>query len=115
MKMLHKKSTGRVIGAQAVGREGVDKRIDVLATAIAGKMTIDDVAEPRSGLRTTVRLGEGSGDRCRFRSAEPAERHRLNDLHGRVARASGGRMRTSSSWTSAPLTSTGAATFPDQH
>ena len=36
---------GRLLGAQAVGREGVDKRIDVLATALAAGMTVDDVAE----------------------------------------------------------------------
>ena len=36
---------GRLLGAQAVGRDGVDKRIDVLATALAAGMTMDDVAE----------------------------------------------------------------------
>ncbi|MBC7289918.1 MAG: FAD-dependent oxidoreductase [Actinotalea sp.] len=36
---------GRLLGAQAVGRAGVEKRIDVLATALAAGMTVDDVAE----------------------------------------------------------------------
>jgi NADPH-dependent 2,4-dienoyl-CoA reductase/sulfur reductase-like enzyme/rhodanese-related sulfurtransferase len=36
---------GRLLGAQAVGRAGVDKRIDVLATALAAGMGVDDVAE----------------------------------------------------------------------
>ncbi|MDC7122288.1 FAD-dependent oxidoreductase [Cellulomonas fimi] len=36
---------GRLLGAQAVGREGVDKRIDVLATALRAGMTADDLAE----------------------------------------------------------------------
>lgn len=36
---------GRILGAQAVGRAGVDKRIDVLATAIRAGMTADDLAE----------------------------------------------------------------------
>ena len=36
---------GRLLGAQAVGREGVDKRIDVLATALRAGMTADDIAE----------------------------------------------------------------------
>ena len=36
---------GRVLGAHAVGPEGVDKRIDVLATAIRAGMTADDLAE----------------------------------------------------------------------
>ncbi len=36
---------GRLLGAQAVGRAGADKRIDVLATALAAGLTVDDVAE----------------------------------------------------------------------
>jgi NADPH-dependent 2,4-dienoyl-CoA reductase/sulfur reductase-like enzyme/rhodanese-related sulfurtransferase len=36
---------GRVLGAQATGSEGVDKRIDVIATAIRAEMTVDDLAE----------------------------------------------------------------------
>lgn len=35
---------GRVLGAQAVGGEGVDKRIDVIATAMAMKATVRDLA-----------------------------------------------------------------------
>ncbi len=34
MKVLYEKLTGRILGAQIVGFEGVDKRCDVLATAI---------------------------------------------------------------------------------
>ena len=36
---------GRLLGAQGVGRAGVDKRIDVLATALSAHLTMDDVAE----------------------------------------------------------------------
>jgi NADPH-dependent 2,4-dienoyl-CoA reductase/sulfur reductase-like enzyme/rhodanese-related sulfurtransferase len=36
---------GRVLGAQAVGRAGVDKRIDVLATAIRAGFTADDLVD----------------------------------------------------------------------
>ena len=36
---------GRVLGAQATGSEGVDKRIDVIATAIRAGMTVDDLAD----------------------------------------------------------------------
>ena len=39
------KKTARLLGAQAFGRAGVDKRIDVLATALAGKLTLHDLAE----------------------------------------------------------------------
>ena len=33
-----------ILGAQAVGDKGVDKRIDIIATAIMGKMTVDDLS-----------------------------------------------------------------------
>jgi NADPH-dependent 2,4-dienoyl-CoA reductase/sulfur reductase-like enzyme/rhodanese-related sulfurtransferase len=36
---------GTLLGAQGVGRGGVDKRIDILATAIRAGMTADDLAE----------------------------------------------------------------------
>jgi len=36
---------GTLLGAQGVGRSGVDKRIDILATAIRAGMTADDLAE----------------------------------------------------------------------
>jgi len=38
-------SDGLLLGAQAVGTEGVDKRIDVLATAIRAGMTVDDLID----------------------------------------------------------------------
>ena len=43
LKILHDPGDGRLLGAQAVGGAGVDKRIDVLATAIAGRMTVEDL------------------------------------------------------------------------
>jgi len=45
LKLLFAPKDGRVLGAQVVGREGVDKRIDVLATAVAAKMTVYDLEE----------------------------------------------------------------------
>lgn len=45
MKLLFAPDTGRLLGAQAVGREGVDKRIDVLATALKARMTVHELAE----------------------------------------------------------------------
>lgn len=44
LKLLWSPEDGRVLGAQAVGRDGVDKRLDVIATALRGKLTIDDLA-----------------------------------------------------------------------
>ena len=45
MKVLFAPETGRLLGAQAIGHDGVDKRIDVLATALKAGMTVHDLAE----------------------------------------------------------------------
>lgn len=45
MKVVFEKSSGRVLGAQAVGEAGVDKRVDVIATAIYAKLTIHDLED----------------------------------------------------------------------
>ena len=45
MKVLFEKGTYRLLGAQIVGFDGVDKRIDVLATAIRAKMKAYELAE----------------------------------------------------------------------
>jgi NADPH-dependent 2,4-dienoyl-CoA reductase/sulfur reductase-like enzyme/rhodanese-related sulfurtransferase len=43
IKLIAEEGTGRLLGAQVLGEEGVDKRVDVLATAIAGKMSVFDL------------------------------------------------------------------------
>lgn len=45
LKVLFDPATGRLLGAQAVGGAGVDKRLDVLAMAIQGGMTVYDLEE----------------------------------------------------------------------
>jgi NADPH-dependent 2,4-dienoyl-CoA reductase/sulfur reductase-like enzyme/rhodanese-related sulfurtransferase len=45
IKLLFSPVEGRVLGAQAVGMDGVDKRIDVLATAMKAGMTVYDLEE----------------------------------------------------------------------
>lgn len=45
LKLLFEPKTGRILGAQAVGGDGVDKRIDVLAVAIQAEMTVFDLEE----------------------------------------------------------------------
>lgn len=45
LKVLYDPSDLRILGAQAVGADGVDKRVDVLATAIAGGLTAPDLAD----------------------------------------------------------------------
>lgn len=45
LKILFHSETGKLLGAQAVGGAGVDKRIDVLAVAIQAGMTVFDLEE----------------------------------------------------------------------
>jgi NADPH-dependent 2,4-dienoyl-CoA reductase/sulfur reductase-like enzyme/rhodanese-related sulfurtransferase len=45
LKLLFSVPDGRILGAQAVGLEGVEKRIDVIATAIQFSGTVHDLAE----------------------------------------------------------------------
>lgn len=45
VKLLWCPETGRILGAQATGVDGVDKRLDVMATAIVGGLTIDELAQ----------------------------------------------------------------------
>lgn len=45
VKTVFDSETGTVLGAQIVGYEGVDKRIDVLSTAICAGMTVQDLAD----------------------------------------------------------------------
>lgn len=45
MKVVFEKGTYRLLGAQIVGYDGVDKRIDVLATALRAGMKVTDLAE----------------------------------------------------------------------
>ena len=45
LKLLYSREDGRILGAQAVGQEGVDKRIDVIAAMIQMSGTVHDLAE----------------------------------------------------------------------
>lgn len=45
IKLLFEKGSGKILGAQIVGRDGVDKRCDVIATAIRANMTVFDLTE----------------------------------------------------------------------
>lgn len=44
-KLLFDPTSGKVLGAQAVGADGVDKRIDVVAVAIRSGLTVEDLSE----------------------------------------------------------------------
>jgi len=71
IKLLAEHGSRRILGAQIVGEEGAAKRIDVLATAITARMTVDDVidldlayAPPFSGVWDAVHVAARSGARA---------------------------------------------------
>ncbi|MCD6460135.1 FAD-dependent oxidoreductase [bacterium] len=45
MKVLFDRNNGKLLGAQVIGREGVDKRTDVLAVAIRAGLTVSDLQD----------------------------------------------------------------------
>ena len=45
LKLIIDPSTGVILGAQGIGTEGVDKRIDVIATAMRGELTAPELAD----------------------------------------------------------------------
>lgn len=45
LKLIFDPVSGKLFGAQAVGKDGVDKRIDTLATAIKAELTVTDLPE----------------------------------------------------------------------
>jgi NADPH-dependent 2,4-dienoyl-CoA reductase/sulfur reductase-like enzyme len=55
LKVLFHPETGKLLGAQAVGGEGVDKRIDVIATALHFGATVRDLAQIDLCLRPALR------------------------------------------------------------
>jgi NADPH-dependent 2,4-dienoyl-CoA reductase/sulfur reductase-like enzyme/rhodanese-related sulfurtransferase len=45
LKLVYDRKSARLLGAQAFGEEGVEKRIDVAAVALQGRLTLHDLAE----------------------------------------------------------------------
>ena len=45
LMLIFDRESGKVLGAQAAGRVGIDKRLDVIATAMAGGLSLADIEE----------------------------------------------------------------------
>lgn len=43
--LVYDRETGRILGGQTAGYKGADKRLDVIATAVASKLTIHEIAD----------------------------------------------------------------------
>ena len=64
-KLLFDPDDGTILGAQIVGHHGVDKRIDVIATAMAGGLTADQARRSRARLCPTLLVGKGPRESAR--------------------------------------------------
>jgi len=78
MKTITCADTGRLLGAQIVGREGVDKRIDVLACAIYNRMQSEDLinldlayAPPYASARDLVIVAGALAQNVRHKDWQP--------------------------------------------
>jgi len=87
IKVLFHKETGRILGAQIVGQEGVDKRIDVLATAMKAGMIIRDLAElelayapPFGSAKDAINLAGMTGTNVLDGFSEQVQWHQINEL-----------------------------------
>ncbi len=49
MKIVYDPKSGRLLGGSVIGEKGADKRMAVLATAIKGKLTVDDLTDLELG------------------------------------------------------------------
>ncbi|MCS7316181.1 MAG: rhodanese-like domain-containing protein, partial [Bryobacteraceae bacterium] len=84
MKLIFSRRDGLILGAQAVGQEGVDKRMDVIAMAMAKRATVFDLEEaelcyaPQYGsARDAVNLAGMVAANILRRDLEPASWQRL--------------------------------------
>ncbi|WP_305095335.1 FAD-dependent oxidoreductase [Prescottella sp. R16] len=87
IKLLVDPETDAILGAQAVGGEGVDKRIDVIATAMAGGLTASDLADlelayaPQFGsAKDPVNMLGYIADNLRTDSTRTVQWHELDTL-----------------------------------
>ncbi|WP_042351529.1 CoA-disulfide reductase [Bacillus massiliigorillae] len=87
LKLIFDKKTGKIFGAQAVGRDGVDKRIDVIATAIKGNLTVMDLpdlelsyAPPYSSAKDPVNMAGYVASNIVEGAVETVQWHEVNDI-----------------------------------
>jgi pyruvate/2-oxoglutarate dehydrogenase complex dihydrolipoamide dehydrogenase (E3) component/rhodanese-related sulfurtransferase len=95
LRLVYERGTARLLGGAAFGEAGADKRVDVLATALAGGLTLHDLAEldlayapPYSSANDPVNLAAMVG---------------LNDLSGHDPLVTAGALRAELARPDAPL------------
>ena len=87
LKLLFDPQTGEILGAQAIGREGTDKRIDVISAAMQGGLTVEDLAglelayaPPFSSAKDPVNIAGYAASNILDGLAETVQWHEIDDL-----------------------------------
>lgn len=88
IKLVFGREDGKLLGAQIVGRDGVDKRIDVLATAIRAGMTVEDLthlelayAPPFSSAKDPVNMAGYTAQNILKGLVRPIHWHEVAELN----------------------------------
>ncbi len=89
-KILFNKE-GEILGGQVVGKNGVDKRIDVLATAISGNMTVSDLtdidfayAPPFGSAKDPLNVAGYVGENILNEEIETVEWNEIEDIENSI-------------------------------
>ncbi|WML44426.1 CoA-disulfide reductase [Neobacillus sp. PS3-40] len=87
LKLIFDKESGKIFGAQAVGADGVDKRIDVIATAIKGGLTVEDLthlelsyAPPYSSAKDPVNMAGYVASNIMEGEMEQVQWHEVDEI-----------------------------------
>jgi rhodanese-related sulfurtransferase len=87
LKVIYHAKTGALLGAQCVGEDGVDKRVDVLAAAIQGGLKIEDLidlelcyAPPFGSAKDPVNMAGMIGDNIRTGRVKTAQWNQVGEL-----------------------------------
>lgn len=89
LKLLFNPDNGHIYGAQAVGKDGVDKRIDIIATAIKGNLDVYDLTEielsyapPYSSAKDPVNYAGYVASNIMDGKVETVQWHEIDELVG---------------------------------
>ncbi|WML46926.1 CoA-disulfide reductase [Neobacillus sp. PS3-34] len=87
LKLIFEKESGKIFGAQAVSYDGADKRIDVIATAIKGGLTIFDLpdlelayAPPYSSAKDPVNMAGYAASNIAEGLVETVQWHEIDEI-----------------------------------
>lgn len=88
MKLLFNPENGMIYGAQAVGADGADKRIDVIATAIRGHLNVHELADielayapPYSSAKDPVNMAGYVASNIMDGLVQTIQWHEVDDFH----------------------------------